>query len=938
GLVVLTFVLGVVTLSFTFRDLVKLVLLLLVCFGLFVTTVWTHSIASSQKARFEQALDASLFALAYPQMTSGSDPSTQRDETHSLGQDVGRFIEATVTRPGPRLQALSETVWWYTLELDQPVFDADEPLDTALPESPEHPTLDEIDVPDYASLRLQSLVSAAFDVVTQANLEDALEFEEVLDLADALEQTDFETNPLEFATVWEVDALTMRLRNIAAVLTAVYLASDEGVSTAPDAAAEPAEPPKPAVSAGLIRALFESADVGDGSSSLTRQAELDDYFETVDAYLYETGVDCFEAVDTPACATMVFPTEFPGLTSVSPLTFNEMLLNDFEPLMAEARSELSIAANYSRSLYPAIYRTFEAREARATGLMVKGAYLLMFTALLWFLMWLTVDVNQTSIHGLYRDRLASAFLVGEDADGDIAIEKDLDLDEIACREAGSTAPYHLINVALNLQGSKDISIRDRKSDFFIFSKRFTGGERTGYCRSESMNYVYPQMGLATAMAISAAAASPNMGRSTSPALVAILTLLNVRLGYWIPNPGRLEQWLDKHKGEGDKKGAYDFSDVLREELDDIAARWAQYPAGAVRTLATGPDAPHRPTVANGVVGVGFSGGGIRSATVNLGITQALHHHGVFDHIDYMSTVSGGGYLGSSLSALMRGKTPTACKITGEVTLSETDDGRQVISIVPRQGEPVTYQFAPDATAAVRHGEKIKPGYRLINLGPPPNKEQSSLNTLFSWRVRPRALMRELLGKLNETHRWVNVSDGGHIENLAGIELLRRRCKFIILGDGEADPSHHFTGLATLIRLARIDLGVTIDIDLAPLRLDVDGHTAAHWAIGDIHYPGEAEPGRLLYLKSSLTGDEDEVIQEYRHGHGSFPHQSTADQFFGEGQFEAYRSLGQHIAEHALSHLQQGRSDGEPLSYSAFEAWFAALRAAAGKPENGSSDV
>ena len=71
-----------------------------------------------------------------------------------------------------------------------------------------------------------------------------------------------------------------------------------------------------------------------------------------------------------------------------------------------------------------------------------------------------------------------------------------------------------------------MTIRDRKSDFFIFSKRFIGGRHTGYCRSESMEFVFPQMDLATAMAISAGAASPNMGRVTTPALTARNTVLS----------------------------------------------------------------------------------------------------------------------------------------------------------------------------------------------------------------------------------------------------------------------------------------------------------------------------------------------------------------------------------------------------------------------------
>ena len=46
----------------------------------------------------------------------------------------------------------------------------------------------------------------------------------------------------------------------------------------------------------------------------------------------------------------------------------------------------------------------------------------------------------------------------------------------------------------------------------------------------------------------------------------------------------------------------------------------------------------------------FSGGGIRSATFGLGIVQSLAKHGLLSKFDYLSTVSGGGYLGSWLSA------------------------------------------------------------------------------------------------------------------------------------------------------------------------------------------------------------------------------------------------------------------------------------------------
>ena len=60
-----------------------------------------------------------------------------------------------------------------------------------------------------------------------------------------------------------------------------------------------------------------------------------------------------------------------------------------------------------------------------------------------------------------------------------------------------------------------------------------------------------------------------------------------------------------------------------------------------------------PDVDLGLVGLSCSGGGIRSASFSLGVVQCLLKRGVFRFVDYVSTVSGGGYLGSCVSALMQ---------------------------------------------------------------------------------------------------------------------------------------------------------------------------------------------------------------------------------------------------------------------------------------------
>ena len=118
--------------------------------------------------------------------------------------------------------------------------------------------------------------------------------------------------------------------------------------------------------------------------------------------------------------------------------------------------------------------------------------------------------------------------------------------------------------------------------------------------------------------------------------------------------------------------------------------------------------------------------------------------------------------------------------------------------------------------------------------------------------------------------------------------------FIVV-DGEADPDLRFGSLVQLLRYARIDMGIEIDIDLEALRNGEDGRSQSHWAQGTIRY-GDDERGQLVYIKSSITGDESDDIRDYHSSSPTFPHESTADQFFDEAQFEAYRALGFHSAD------------------------------------------
>ena len=68
-------------------------------------------------------------------------------------------------------------------------------------------------------------------------------------------------------------------------------------------------------------------------------------------------------------------------------------------------------------------------------------------------------------------------------------------------------------------------------------------------------------------------------------------------------------------------------------------------------------------------------------------------------------------------------------------------------------------------------------------------------------------------------------------------------------------------------------------------------------VGSIDYgrvDAAAEPGQLIYIKPAFYGSEPRDIYNYAQTSKTFPHETTADQFFDEPQFESHRALGSHI--------------------------------------------
>jgi hypothetical protein len=176
-----------------------------------------------------------------------------------------------------------------------------------------------------------------------------------------------------------------------------------------------------------------------------------------------------------------------------------------------------------------------------------------------------------------------------------------------------------------------------------------------------------------------------------------------------------------------------------------------------------------------------------------------------------------------------------------------------------------------------------------------------------------------------------LSDGGFFEVTGAYELIRRRVRYILLGDSGEDPLGRFNDLSNLILKARIDFNAEIrffqdtedmprDPRVAPvlnhlkqkdprlyegiskalgglndLRPDGNGVTKKHASLAFVYYDDCDEPGSvILYMKATRTGDEDLDILHYATENPSFPNESTGNQFFDEPQWESYRRLGEHI--------------------------------------------
>lgn len=200
-----------------------------------------------------------------------------------------------------------------------------------------------------------------------------------------------------------------------------------------------------------------------------------------------------------------------------------------------------------------------------------------------------------------------------------------------------------------------------------------------------------------------------------------------------------------------------------------------------------------------------------------------------------------------------------------------------------------------------------------------------------WKSRIPTLLRPglraLFGRrLHETGMYVQLSDGGHFENLAIYELVRRRVDFLLISDAGQDVGFTFEDLANAIERVRVDFGVNLRFQYDPYDLShlipksATSDNAAGtnfvakyelatrgYAIGTIEYP-DGTKGVVVYIKSTLTRSLPGDLYGYKARNNEYPHQTTLDQFFDEDQFEAYRELGYRLTARLFRDITTARQE------------------------------
>ena len=235
------------------------------------------------------------------------------------------------------------------------------------------------------------------------------------------------------------------------------------------------------------------------------------------------------------------------------------------------------------------------------------------------------------------------------------------------------------------------------------------------------------------------------------------------------------------------------------------------------------------------------------------------------------------YCGSSATGYRR----TTSYLHGELTLSTA------FAVSGAAVDPDTYATKSRPVSFLMALLNIRLGIWVAN----PRKQPRR----WRWPAWYVLMLREMLGiGLSEKEARVHLADGGHFENLGLYELLRRRCRYIIVGDAGADPGATLADLGQAVQRARADLNAEVDICADPLfHGDGDALRSRAHLIGNVAY-ADGSRGEILYLKALLREHLGADIYGYWRTNPEFPNQPTSNQFYGELQFDSYRELGRQL--------------------------------------------
>jgi hypothetical protein len=224
------------------------------------------------------------------------------------------------------------------------------------------------------------------------------------------------------------------------------------------------------------------------------------------------------------------------------------------------------------------------------------------------------------------------------------------------------------------------------------------------------------------------------------------------------------------------------------------------------------------------------------------------------------------------------------------------------------------------------------GYWAPNPGKPDQMQQTA-NYL-------RPGLSGLLGfQMDEHGGFLQLSDGGHFENLGLYELVRRKMDLILVSDGGQDGDFTFADLGNAIERVRVDFGVNIRFDdecytlegVLPKPREAKSETwrikfglaKRGFALASIWYPDRQSCGVLIYVKATMIDGLPSDLYAYKAQNPEYPDQTTLDQFFDEDQFEAYRELGYNLVKQMFAEFAEEMPASAPDSLLATAVTFLA---------------